>query len=494
MKQRIILVSNRLPISISEIKGKLSVSRSNGGLATALSAVMDNYDAVWMGWAGTEKPVHPWNLAKLKVDKRLMPVNLAGDLLHRFYESISNGVLWPSLHGFGAKIDYEAADWKAYEQVNLQFAKRLLRICRPTDTIWVHDYHLMLVPGMLRAMGVTNRIGFFLHTPFARPDCLSDLRQAPAILESLAQADVIGFQTARDSSSFSSALTNTGIALRAGAQVQVFPIGVDFDAYQTALQKPAVQTEVQKATPLAAKRKVVLSISRLDYTKGILEQLQAIERLLKEGCAHPQLLYKLIVAPSREDAAGYRELKWDIEQTVKRINNWYGTKTYKPIDFTYRNCGFEEVSAWYSLADVLLVTPRIDGMNLVVKEFVATRQHDQAALVMSNTIGAAHQLDQALLVDPSNVGAIADTIAKALSMPAAERKQRWDALRSNVRDQDVFWWFNTFIASLTSQPQSLLFSEGVHKPRGHASLRFLSAGLLRLSTVQRQLLSRQTNM
>ncbi|HYH75649.1 MAG TPA: trehalose-6-phosphate synthase [Candidatus Saccharimonadales bacterium] len=494
MKQRIILVSNRLPISISEIKGKLSVQRSNGGLATALSALMDNYDAVWMGWAGTEKPVHPWNLAKLRVDKRLLPVNIAGDLLHRFYENMSNGILWPQLHGFEAKIDYDSADWQAYEKVNLQFAKRLLRICKPTDTIWVQDYQLMLVPGMLRAMGVTNRIGFFLHTPFARPDCLAGIPQTPALLESLAQADVIGFQTTRDNESFTTALASEGIRLREGAQVQAFPIGVDFDAYRSALQQPAVQTELSKAAAVATDRKVVLSISRLDYTKGILEQLQAIEQLLKEKRADPKLLYKLIVAPSREDVAGYRELKWEIEQSVARINSWYGSASYKPIDFTYRNCGFEEVSAWYGLADVLLVTPRIDGMNLVVKEFIATKQDDQAALVMSNTIGAAGQLTQALLVDPQDVSAIADSVEQALSMGTAERTQRWTALRTNVEQQDVFWWFNSFIAALQSQPQSILFSAGVHKPRGHASLRLPSAGLLRLSTIRRQLLARAPQM
>jgi trehalose 6-phosphate synthase/phosphatase len=480
MKTRILIASNRLPVSISQESGTLSLKRSNGGLATAMASMMNNYDALWFGWPGTPQTIRRWQLQMLGADHRLRPVNISEDLVDRYYDQMSNGVLWPLLHGFDAATSYTDADWKAYRQVNLKFARSLAKNAKPKDTIWIHDYHLLLVPGMLRDLGVANRIGFFLHTPFARPDCLAELRQSAEVLASMAAVDIAGFQTERDSTAFTQALQDAGIKPRQGATIQAFPIGVDFDAYNTATSSKGMRKEMAKALPTITGKQVVLSISRLDYTKGILEQLAAYEAILKQPVTTQPLLYKLIVAPSREDAAGYRELRQAIEKTVARINRTYGSAQHKPIDFTYRNCGFEEVSAWYALADTLLVTPRIDGMNLVVKEYVATRQDGQGALVLSNSIGAAHQLTDAILVKPLDVPSITDGLRTALSMPPEERAKRWQGLRANVRDYDVYWWLNTFITQLQPKALNAPFSSAIHQQRTRLSSRFRSPRMLDL--------------
>jgi trehalose 6-phosphate synthase/phosphatase len=483
MKQRIIIASNRLPISIKEVNGTLTLERSNGGLATGLSSVMNQYDAKWFGWPGTTNKIRRWQLKVLGADYRLKAINISEDLVGSYYDRLSNGILWPLLHGFDAATSYTADDWEAYRQVNLRFAKAMQKSCKPDDMIWVHDYHLLLVPQMLRELGVENRIGFFLHTPFARADCLDELAENREVIASLAQVDVLGFQTKRDVQSFLGAAETKQVPLRKGQQVADFPIGVDYDAYHASFGSKGMRREMTKIIPTATDKQVILSVSRLDYTKGILEQLQAYEQLLANPVTTQRLLYKLIVAPSREDAAGYRELRQSIEQTVARINRTYGTAAYQPIDFTYRNCGFDEVSAWYALADTLLVTPRIDGMNLVVKEYIAARQDNQGALVLSNTIGAAQQLHQAILVEAQNVNAIAGGLVAALTMSPEARSQRFAALRHNVQAENIYWWLDTFLTALGQQSNKQTAASRVHEARLRISNRLRSRPLMSGSTV-----------
>lgn len=471
MKQRIIIASNRLPISIKEVDGTLTLERSNGGLATGLSSVMSQYDARWFGWPGTTTRIRRWQLKVLGADRQLKAINIDADHVNRYYDHISNGLLWPLFHGFDAATTFSPIDWEAYCQVNYRFAKAIQKSCRQDDQIWIHDYHLLLVPGMLRDLGVQNNIGFFLHTPFAHGKCLDAFPEQAAILRSLAQTDVLGLQTKRDVASCRDAMKQQRIALRDNIQVADFPIGVDYEAYHTSFGSKGMRREMAKILPVAANKQVLLSVSRLDYTKGILEQLQAFEQVLANPVTNQQLLYKLIVAPSREAAAGYAELRDAIDATVTRINSTYGTTGYTPIDYTYRNCGFDEVSAWYAVADTLVVTPRIDGMNLVVKEYVAARQDDQGALVLSSTIGAAQQLHDAILVEPANVPSIADGIRQALSMTPEERRQRFTALRENVRNQDIYWWLNSFLTALGHRQHKSVFAHAVHQTRTMLSSR-----------------------
>jgi trehalose 6-phosphate synthase/phosphatase len=426
-----------------------------GGLATALSSVSEQYDLIWIGWPGNQKSLSKAQLKDLQFPDALVPISMSAQLLKRYYDRLSNGTLWPLMHGIMPTRLAQKTDWDAMYEVTKRFADAIKENLQKDDVIWVHDYHLVLLPKMLRDEGVTNRLGFFLHTPFPPAKTLRKWRHYRRMLQSLANVDVLGFQTARDVTNFRESIAAAHIDMRPSATVQDFPIGIDYQAYHTAVKAPAVGTYLRKLKNTLTGKKVILSVSRLDYTKGILEQLWAVEQAF-ETYGPGKAVYKLVVAPSRETVDAYRQLKADIEETVgiinKRFKKRYGVE---PIEFTYRSHGFDELNAWYRAADVLLVTPKIDGMNLVVKEYVAARNDERGAIVLSDTIGAAYQLKDAILVDPSDINDIAEAVLYAMEMPAFERIRRWRALRKNVKQENVFWWTGKFLNALykgNSQP------------------------------------------
>jgi trehalose 6-phosphate synthase/phosphatase len=447
-KKRVIIASNRLPVHITEEEGKLVLHRSVGGLATALGSMVEMYPMLWIGWPGFKKKLTQSQLLELHFPDTLVPVAISARLLKRYYERLSNGTLWPLMHGIKPTRLSQKADWDATFEVTKRFSDAICQNLRPDDVIWAHDYHLVLLPKMLRNQGINNRLGFFLHTPFPPAKTLLKWKHYNRMLESLSRVDVLGFQTERDVANFSECLSAAGLRMREGAVVQAFPIGIDYRAYHTAVKVPAVGMYLRKLKKTVTGKKVILSVSRLDYTKGIIEQLWAVERAL-EAYGPSKVVYKLVVAPSREAIDEYRKLKNDIDETVnvinKRFKKLYGTT---PIQFSYRSHGFDELNAWYRTADVLLVTPIIDGMNLVVKEYIAARDDERGAIVLSETIGAAYQLKDAILVDPTDISAISDGLSYALRMPAIERIRRWRALRQNVRRENVFWWTRQFVDAL----------------------------------------------
>ncbi len=452
-KPRVIIASNRLPVNITEEKGELVLNRSLGGLATALGSVMDLYPMLWIGWTGAKKRLTKQQLKTLRFPDTLIPVTISAQLLKGYYDSFANGTLWPLMHGIKPSRLSSKADWDAMQTVTTRFADAIQENCLPKDVIWVHDYHLVLLPRMLRDRGVTNRVGFFLHTPFPPAKTLRKWKHYRKMLSSLSQVDVLGFQTQRDVDNFMDCLHATGIEMKEGAVVQPFPIGIDYRAYRAAIKAPTVSMYLRKLKKTVTGKKVILSVSRLDYTKGIIEQLWAVEKVL-EAYGPGKVVYKLVVAPSRETVAEYQKLKKEIDETVdiinKRFKKRYGAK---PIEFAYRSHGFEELSAWYRTADVLLVTPIIDGMNLVVKEYIAARDDERGAIVLSETIGAAFQLKDAILVNPTDIDAISDGLLFALKMPALERIRRWRALRKNVRRENIFWWTKEFLHTLNQKPK-----------------------------------------
>ena len=445
MSGRTIIASNRLPVSVVEKDGKLTLHRSMGGLATALSSVSGQYDLLWIGWPGSKRKLSREQLKNLHFPDALVPITMSAQLLKHYYDRLSNGTLWPLLHGIKPTRLAQKADWDAMYEVTSRFSDAIQENLQADDVIWVHDYHLVLLPKMLRDRGVKNRIGFFLHTPFPPVSTLKKWKNRTRLLESLSQADVLGFQTERDADNFGDNMAAAGMRMRAGAVVQAFPIGIDYKAYHSAVKAPAVGRYLKKLKKTLTGKKVILSVSRLDYTKGILEQLWAVEQAL-EAYGPGKAIYKLVVAPSRETVEAYRQLKDDIEEIVEIINQRFQKRYgYAPIEFTYRDHGFVELNAWYRAADVLLVTPKIDGMNLVVKEYIAARNDDRGAIVLSETIGAAFQLQDAILVDPLNIDDIADALLHAMEMPAFERIRRWRAMRKNVKQEDVFWWTGKFL-------------------------------------------------
>jgi trehalose 6-phosphate synthase/phosphatase len=451
-KPRVIIASNRLPVNITEEKGELVLNRSVGGLATALGSVMDMYPMLWIGWSGAKRKLSKAQLTKLRFPDTLVPIPISASLLKGYYDSFANGTLWPLMHGIMPSRLSSKTDWDAMLTVTTRFADAIQENCKPDDVVWVHDYHLVLLPRMLRDRGLTNRIGFFLHTPFPPAKTLRKWRHYRKMLSSLSQVDVLGFQTQRDVDNFLDCLRVAGKTMKEGAVVQPFPIGIDYGAYRAAVNVKAVGMYMRKLKKTVTGKKVILSVSRLDYTKGIVEQLWAVEKVIEEY-GPKKAIYKLVVAPSRETVDEYRKLKKEIDETVEVINTRFKKKYgIEPVEFAYRSHGFEELNAWYRSADILLVTPKIDGMNLVVKEYIAARDDERGAIVLSETIGAAFQLKDAILVNPTDIDEISNGLKYALNMPALERIRRWRALRKNVRRENVFWWTKEFLKALGAKP------------------------------------------
>lgn len=447
MVQRILMVSNRLPIAVDTTNNPYKVNRSLGGLATSLSAVGQLYDTTWIGWAGNQKPLSKQQFAELSLPDNLVPVNIPRKRFYHYYDRVANAVMWPTLHSMKPPIQVRSADWNSVQSVVNLFAETIIRRLQRGDIIWIHDFHPMLLIHALRARGVTNKIGFFLHTPFPGPAGFMALSGHKRLLTSLAMADLVGFQTERDRTNFTSTLKKAGVRPSVQMESGVFPIGIDFDMYAKASGQPNVQLLYAALREQYTKQYIVLSISRLDYTKGILEQLQAFEKAVLKHSLH-DITYRLIVAPSRESRIEYRRLERKIEHLVHAINKRLQRKAKATqISFEYRNHGFDEISAWYRLADMLLITPRFDGMNLVVKEYIAARSKP-GTLVLSRTAGAAAQLQAAILVDPHEIENIAEGIYKAYAMEKDERAARWQAMRDNVRAEDIFSWATSFITTL----------------------------------------------
>lgn len=432
----IILAANRLPATLVDIDGSKQWQPSPGGMAAALTPVQKKWHAQWVGWSG----LHKASRDLPPFSDGLHGLHIAHKLYEPYYNGLANSVLWPAFHGLAPEPFREQA-WRAYQTVNQLFADTIAARAQPRDLIWIHDFHLLLVPALLRQRGLTNNIGLFLHIPFAGQDYLK-FPHARALLKGLLGASLIGVQTDGDAARLTACLRHwfPGAALPV---IKSFPIGIDYQQYRAAHEQSDVQAlfgDIQTAT---AGRYVVLSVSRLDYTKGIITQLRAVERAVKKGLQN--VCYKLIVAPSREGVDAYRTLKKDIEAEVARLEH----ELPGVVDYQYRNTPFAEVCAWFMRADTALVVPLIDGMNLVAKEYLAAKPGDRSGvLILSTKAGAAAQLTEALLVDPTDEAAIAQALLQAQAMPASEQRRRAQAIRRNLRDQDVFWWAEQFITTL----------------------------------------------
>ncbi|HEY5806204.1 MAG TPA: trehalose-6-phosphate synthase, partial [Candidatus Saccharimonadales bacterium] len=365
-----------------------------------------------------------------------------------YYDRFSNSFLWPVLHSKQPALIPTPDDWEAYSEMNRRFADSLQKIVGSDDVIWIHDYHLMLLPAYLRQAGVHNRIGYFLHVPFPEPQYWRDLPYACELADGIAQADLVGMQTHKDVKRLQEYLTQSKV--RPPEVIDSFPIGIDYEAYHSAAKRPAVRRMQQAIKRQMAGKKIIFSLSRMDYTKGIITQLRALEKFLSNHPHKYDIVYKLIAAPSREGLPEYSRLGEDIKRTVKEINASLGNKNWQPVDYEYKTMGFEEVTAWYGVTDLMLLLPDADGMNLIAKEYIATRQDDDGMAVLSTAMGSAEQLRDALLVPPADKVAAALAIGEALAMPAQERQQRWRNLRSVVRDENIFWWADKFLAALST--------------------------------------------
>jgi trehalose 6-phosphate synthase/phosphatase len=460
---RLIIVANRLPVNTTRRAGNLHFSQSPGGLATGLKSLPESTERLWLGWPGMTNE-------KLKADDKdqireklaeidCRPVFLSRSQTEGYYQGFSNKTIWPLFHYFPRRTVYEDRYWKAYKQVNKIFCEEVMKLARPDDSIWVHDYQLMLLPELLRQKLPGSAIGFFLHIPWPSFELFRLLPWREKILNGLLGADLIGFHTYDYVRHFFSSISrilrlehtlgNVSVANRV-VKVDAFPIGIDYEKYAGAINEPAVEKEVRKVRSKIGKRKVILSIDRLDYSKGIIERLEAFDLFLSENPQYRGAVTLIMVAvPSRIGVEDYKELRSRLEQLVGRVNGEYGGIGYIPVWYLYRSLPFVELTALYNVSDVALVTPLRDGMNLIAKEFIAAKTDKPGVLVISEMTGAACELGEALVVNSCDKGAIVRAIKKALEMPPLEQLERNKVMQERLRRYNVSRWSHDFLGALS---------------------------------------------
>lgn len=453
-----IIVSNRLPISIDRQGASLRVTRSAGGLATALSSNCLVSSSLWIGWPGlSDLNPDEWERVQSCCSEiGAIPVDLTADEIEGYYDGFSNGAIWPLFHYLPGQLPLHVEGWAQYVRVNRKFADTVAANYAPGDEIWVHDYHLMLLPALLRERLPHARIGFFLHIPFPGSETFSVLPHREEILDGLLGADLVGFHTTRYTQHFETALkrlrgldTRCGIVAHGGRQfrIGVFPVSVNAAQFETRAQADGVATEARQLR--ANGGKLLLGVDRLDYTKGIPRRLLAFSQLLEHKPEWRERVRLIQVAvPSRDSVGAYRRFRQEVNTFVGSINGRFGTPHWTPVQYIHRSVSNMQLLALYRATDVMLVTPIRDGMNLVAKEFVATRSDEDGVLILSEFAGAAAELTDALIVNPFDIEATARQIDTALRISAPERRNRMRKLRQVVFDYDVDRWTREFIAAL----------------------------------------------
>ena len=456
-KQRIVMIANRLPVHRVKRGGTTKWETSPGGLVTALKSVLYGQDACWVGWPGIAgTALKPFQLDGFQQQ----PVSLSKAELDAFYHGFCNGTLWPLYHDAIRTPIYHRHWWRPYVDINRRYAEAAAQVCRRGDIAWVHDYQLQLVPAMLRALRPDLKIGFFLHIPFPPEELFAQLPWRRQILDGMLGADVVGFQTRAGAQNFRRAarrftsVHGSGNTLGVNGRsvcVQAFPISIDVNAFETLARSDEVQTRAaQIRRNLQGNRRIILGVDRLDYTKGIDIRLRAFETFLDNNpdAIHEYVLIQVAV-PTREQVADYVEMRTHIEQLVGHINGRYGEPGMMPVQYLYRSLPPEQLVAHYVAADMMVVTPLRDGMNLVAKEYVATRYENTGTLVLSEFAGAAAELRGAMLVNPHDVDGLATTLEQGFKLPDAEVRRRMRMLRRALKCHDVYAWAKHFLETVS---------------------------------------------
>ncbi|GAB3295171.1 bifunctional alpha,alpha-trehalose-phosphate synthase (UDP-forming)/trehalose-phosphatase [Hymenobacter tenuis] len=457
---RTIIVSNRLPTKVQRTEESLTFQPSEGGLATGLGSIYRQDGNMWVGWPGLfveDEAEEAYVTEQLSTDS-MSPVFLTESEIRDFYEGFSNSTLWPTFHYFPQYATYEQAHWDAYVAVNEKFCRAVLALAGPEDTIWVHDYQLLLLPEMLRRERPDATIGFFLHIPFPSYELIRALPWRAELLRGMLGADLIGFHTFGYMRHFLSAVSQLlGFSSQNGqidtptrtVLVDAFPMGIDYERYvQAAASEEAQKHEAEYREALRDTR-VILSIDRLDYSKGIAQRLRAFEVLLQRYPEwREQVSLIMVVVPSRDQVAQYASLKEEIDELVGRINAQYRTISWTPIHYFYRSFPLEELASLYRLAEVALVTPMRDGMNLVAKEFVASKVDQRGVLILSERAGAARELSDAIIINPTDTNQLAEAMHDALVMPEEDQILRMSAMQALVKQYNVFAWTKLFMNRL----------------------------------------------
>ena len=460
---RLLLVANRLPISITKRLGELCFTQSPGGLVAGLSSLSKSYECLLMGWPGIASgKLTDENKAqiseKLNAEK-CIPVFLSQKQVDGYYLGFSNRTVWPLFHYMPLNTVYENRFWQTYKQVNQIFCDEVLKVAKSGDSIWIHDYQLMLLPHLIRQKLTEVKIGFFLHIPFPSFELFRLLPWREEILNGLLGADVVGFHTYDYVRHFlTSACRILGLEHTLGqlsfgnriVKVDAFPMGIDYEKYSQAVNDTGVQKEVEKILQKVGNRKIVISIDRLDYTKGIIQRLEAFDLFLSQNPKYKGKVTLIIVAvPSRTGLEDYKTLRNRLEQLVGRVNGEHGTIGWVPVWYLYRFMPFKKLVALYTVADVALVTPLRDGMNLIAKEFLATKSDDKGVLILSEMTGAASELGEAVIVNANNKTAIVQAIKEALEMPIDEQIERNQLMQKRLISHNVSRWSSDFLHALS---------------------------------------------
>lgn len=461
---KLIIVSNRLPVNIERRKGGLTFQQSVGGLATGISSFYKTYESVWIGWPGidTEKiEKHKDEIRnRLASEFNCLPVFLPKKDFENYYSGFCNNTIWPLFHYFPQHATYKENHWNSYKRINELFCENILTVAKEGDIIWIHDYQLMLLPQLLREKLPNASIGFFLHIPFPSFELFRLLPWRNQILEGLVGADLIGFHTYDYALNFmKSSQRLLGHESKMGQiitnerviKVDTFPMGIEYDRYSESREDPKVKAEIEKARKDMENYEVILSIDRLDYTKGILERLEAFNTFLEKYPEYRQKVVCILVAvPSRSQVSQYKKLKRRIDEMISQINGKHGTIGWTPIQYLYKFLPFHQITALYNIAGISLVTPLRDGMNLIAKEYVATKVDGNGVLILSEMAGAAKELGEAIIVNPNNNEEMANAIKTALEMPGLERVEKIRTMQKRIKRYNVVRWAEDFVSKLKS--------------------------------------------
>jgi trehalose 6-phosphate synthase/phosphatase len=435
---------------------------TSGGLATGLRTLKTEHQQVMVGWPG----IWPVSEKERRQVKNLLqaqhsyPIFLSPAELEKYYYGFTNKTIWPLFHYFSTYCSYEESEWQAYKKVNQKFLKKIAELAAPDDMFWIHDYHLMLLPSLLREKYPDSAIGFFLHIPFPSSEVFRSLPWRTEVLEGLLGSDLIGFHTYEYARHFlSSVLRLLGLEHEFGAlsvknrvvRVENFPMGIDFGNFTRCLEEDSIKRNIArlKEDIKPENRKIILSVDRLDYSKGITQRLQGFELFLEKNPRwHNRFIYIMLSVPSRTKVMHYSLLKEEVEGLVGKINGRFGSPSWTPIHYLYRSLPFKKLLPLYAVADIALVSPLRDGMNLVAKEFIAAKNDNRGVLILSETAGAASELGEALLINVNNKGNVSATLSKALEMGEDEQKSRMRLMRKRLYEYDIFYWTDSFINRL----------------------------------------------
>ncbi len=472
MQKKLIIVSNRLPVQIKKKNNRLELRQSSGGLVSAINSIpRDSNNIVWIGAADFKKELwDEYQKEGNKTDMEIVPVFLDKRQEHLYYSGFSNTIIWPLFHYFPSFVEYEESFYRAYRAVNQQFSDAVKSVADEQDTVWVQDYHLMLLPGFLKKGDKKISSSFFLHIPFPTYELFKLIPEdwRNEILNSLLSSDVCGFQIQEHASHFKRALSyflgvetlNNQATLNGHVtNIKDYPISIDFEKFNSAHDDPKVKRIRDDIRGKHNKVKIIFSLDRLDYTKGVSHRLQAYELLLKEYSEyHEKIILIMNVIPSRETIAKYAERKKMIEESVGRINGLYGSIRWQPIIYQYRHLNFEELIACYTACDIALVTPLRDGMNLVAKEFVATRKDLRGVLILSEFAGAANELSGAISVNPNDLHNMKEAMITGLTLGAEEQEERIARMQQVISANNVNHWLNSFLEDIQKSKAEVRWS------------------------------------